>query len=104
MGNFKKNLVQLVLGNTTRLLGEKVEYRYKNGGSIKINAIFDNQWEQLDPDTERVVSTNQPVLGLRLSDLSQAPSTGDEVLIIEENIEYVVQDTREDGQGGASYF
>lgn len=104
MANFKNNLVKRLLGHATRILGEEIEFRYKDGGSKKINAIFDNEWEQVDPDTERVISSNQPIIGVRLSDLSRAPTTGDTILIIRDQKEYLIQDTREDGQGGVSLF
>jgi hypothetical protein len=104
MANFKDNLANKILGHATRILGEKIEYRFKGGGSKVIDSIFDNEWEQVDPDTERVISTNQPILGIRLKDLERAPKNGDEVLIIRDNLVYIVQDTREDGQGGVSLF
>jgi len=104
MANFKNNLVKRLLGHATRILGEEIEFRYKDGGSKKIKAIFDNEWEQVDPDTERVVSSNQPILGVRLSDLKREPTTGDSILILRDQKEYIIQDTREDGQGGVSLF
>ncbi len=104
MANFKDNLVNRILGHTTRILGEKIKYTFKKGGDVQIDAIFDQEWEQVDPDTEQVVSTNQPVLGVRLSDLKDEPKIGDEILILRDNKKYVVQDTREDGQGGVSLF
>lgn len=104
MRNFKNNLVQRILGHNTRILGEEVEYTFKTGGSEKVQVIFDNEWQQVDPDTERLISTNQPVIGVRLSDLSQEARVGDKVYVIAENTDYIVQDVQEDGQGGASLF
>lgn len=104
MANFKDKLVKRLLGHATRRLGEKVEYRYVNGGVKQIDAVFDNEFEQVDPDTERVVSTNQPVIGIRLSDIAREPVVNDEVYIIRDNKTYKVQDTQEDGQGGVTLF
>lgn len=104
MANFKNNLVNRLLGHATRILGEKIIYEYVEGGTVEIDAIFDNEWEQVDPDTERVVSSNQPILGVKLKDLDRMPKTNDIVYIKRDNEKYVVHDSREDGQGGVSLF
>lgn len=104
MANFKNNLVKKLLGHATNVLGEFVEYCPVNGSPIKIRAIFDNEWEQVDPDTERVVSSQSPILGIRLIDLKSPPKVQDLVTILDSGDKYKVIDIREDGQGGASLF
>ena len=104
MRNFKNNLVQRVLGIATRVLGEPVQYQHQSGAVSSIQAIFDNEWQQVDPDTERVVSSNQPVIGIKLSDLLVYPKVGDLIIVIDDIKNFIVQDVREDGQGGASLF
>lgn len=103
--SFKK-LVNRALGHITKILGEDqgVEYRFKDGGCTVIRAVFSNQYEQVDPDTERVISSNSAVLLIRLCDIKRAPRPNDKVYIIDENIEYKVVDSREDGQGGSELF
>jgi len=98
-----KNKVQNLLGTVIPTLGEKVQYRPKAGGSIIINAVFDNEYESVDPETEQLVSSNIPRIGIRLSDLSSPPEKGDK-LVTEDGQTYKVTDPREDGQGGATLY
>ena len=79
---------------------EKVLYSPKRGGTYEIVGIFDNQYEQVDPDTEQVVAANQPVLGVKLADLPGEPERGDKVQI--RGKWYRVIDSQEDGVAGAS--
>jgi len=81
---------------------EAVIYSPKRGGSYTIVGIFDNQFEQIDPNTEQVVAANQPVLGIRLADLPYAPEKGDGVIV--RGKRYRVIDSQEDGVAGASLF
>lgn len=105
MARFKDKLVNRALGHITRILGERVEYRPKKGGSKRFKAVFSNEYEQVDPDTERVISSNSAVLLVRLCDLpTDKPKKNDEVLIIRDNVLYRVVDSREDGQGGSELF
>lgn len=97
-GSFK-DLYSGVLGITTHCLGETVCYRPKAGGVHTINAVFDEKHIDLDPDIEEFVSSNDPKIGVRLSDIPQVPEEGDRVDIGKRIFE--VKDVREDGQGGA---
>lgn len=98
-------LVDKLLGSATKLLGDDscektVIYESKRGGRTKIFAVFDNQFEAVDPDTERVVTSLNPVIGVRLRDLPQKPIEHD--IVIARNVRYRVIDIQEDGVGGAS--
>lgn len=97
-----KGLVDDALGILTDCLGEKVEYRSCKGGIETIDAVFDRDYVAVDPDTERVISSNSPMIGVRLRDLPSKPVKGDIVVIGSE--EFQVIDSREDGQGGAALF
>ena len=79
-----------------------VIYKPIAGGSYNIVGIFENQYEQVDPDTERVVAANQLTLGVKLSDLPYAPQKGDKVIV--RNVTYRVIDSQEDGIAGAILF
>jgi hypothetical protein len=81
---------------------EKVIYEPLAGGSYTIVGIFDNQFEQLDPDTEQVIAANQPVIGVKLADLPSAPVKGDKVQI--RGIWYRVYDSQEDGLAMSALF
>jgi len=95
-----KGLVDDLLGVAVPCFGEKVTYRSKKGGQVSIEAVFDRDFQAVDPDTEALISTNQPMIGVRMRDLPAKPLKGDEVVIGEETFRVV--DSQEDGQGGAS--
>jgi len=81
---------------------EPVIYKPITGGSYDIVGIFDNQFEQVDPDTERVVAGNQVTLGIKLNDLAKKPQKKDVVIV--RDIRYRVIDSQEDGVAGAILF
>lgn len=84
------------------VFGEDVTYEPKRGGSYDIRGIFDNQFEQVDPDTEVVISSNSPTLGVKLADLPDVPVKGDMVII--RNKRFRVIDSQEDGVVGSILF
>jgi hypothetical protein len=98
-GSFK-DLFGCALGTLTTCLGETVTYKPCRGGSVEIEAVFDRTYVSVDPETEQVISTNEPMLGVRLSDLPFKPQKNDRVLICGETFKVI--DSQEDGQGGAS--
>lgn len=91
-----------LLNRAKQSLGEDMVYRYKDGGSVSIKAIFNNQFEIVDPNTETMVTSNDPHIGVVLSDLSKKPREGDEVDFLD--VVYQVVDVQEDGQGAAQIF
>jgi hypothetical protein len=90
---------KLVLGTLTRSLGEKMLYRHANGGTVEIVATWNREYQFIDPETETPVSSFNPHIGVRLSDLIESPQEGDTVEF--QNNVYRVQDVEEDGQGAA---
>ena len=95
-----KDLVCCLLSTATHCLGEDVFYEPCKGGSFKIRAIFDENFQQVDPETEEVVDSNTPVLGVKLKDIPFPPEQGDKVIVGRRK--FRVTDSQEDGQGGAS--
>jgi len=75
-------------------------YQPKTGGVTKLFGIFDDRAQEVDPDTERTVSSNVYTLGIKLDDLPLEPCKGD--LVIIKNIKYKVIDALEDGVPGVS--
>lgn len=76
--------------------GITAQYRPKAGGSFSIVGIFDNQFEQVDPDTEIIVTSNAPMFDVKTKDLRGGKAEkGDQVKIKE--ILYKVIDSQEDG-------
>lgn len=99
MTDFRK-LVDKVLVAGTRTFGETVTFYPKCGGVYKVQAVFDNDFQIIDPQTEQLVSANQPALGINLNDIKFDLKNGDEVEI--RKARYKVQQKNEDGQGGAT--
>lgn len=98
-----KDLVDCMLGTIIQACGENdgVRYQHKDGGvAYKIDAVFDESWEIIDPDTEAVISSNQPKIGIRARDLHAPPKQDDKVVIGRRH--FLVKDSLEDGQGGIS--
>jgi hypothetical protein len=98
-GSFK-DLVCGLLDVAIPCFGESVCYRPKRGGAHTIEAVFDREAIQVDPDTEEIVASNNPRIGIKLSDIPNPPQQGDRVDIGQERFE--VTDSQEDGQGGAA--
>lgn len=91
-----------VLETALCTFGEDVLYLPKSGGRQSIRGIFDNKFEQVDPDTEVVVASNVYTLGIKLADLKRPPEKGDRVKI--RNVFYRVIDSQEDGVVGSELF
>jgi hypothetical protein len=100
-GSFK-DLYCGLLNVALPCLGESVCYRPRRGGSHTINAVFDEKALSLDPDTEEIISSNDPRIGIKLSDLPFLPQEKDRVDI--GKVQFEVKEVREDGQGGADIF
>lgn len=97
-----KDQVNGLLSVATSVFGESVEYWPLEGGRYVITAIFDREYEAIDPDTQVVVSSSAPRIGINLNELNIKPDKGDKVLIQGEI--FTVYDSQEDGQGGATLF
>lgn len=97
--NFR-NHVDRILSHSVDKFGEDVVFYPKSGGAFKVRAIFDNEYQTLDADTEQVLSVNQPALGVNLNDLKFKIAQGDKVKVRETM--FKIADKREDGQGGAT--
>lgn len=84
-----------VANRAVGVFGETVTYIPLKGAQFSITGIFDNLFEQIDPDTERVVASNQPNLGFREEDLPKPPEKGDRVKLRGKT--YRIVDSQEDG-------
>ena len=97
-----KELVGGLLDVAIPTFGESIDYRPKKGGSFTIDAVFDESFEQVDPNSEEIVASNVPVIGIKASNIPFPPEQGDEVRIDQRR--FKVTDSQEDGQGGISVF
>lgn len=95
-----RDRVDRILKHCTDTFGESVMYYPKKGGSFKIDAIFDNDFETVDPESEQLVSSNLSMIGVNLNDLNFEMKINDMVHV--RNLRYKIIEVREDGQGGAS--
>lgn len=96
-----RHRVNRILKSATRTFGENVTYFPNVGGAFVIRAIFDNEFKMIDPDTEQLISANEPGIGINLNDFNFPIRTGkDEVEIRGQR--FIVRDKQEDGQGGAT--
>ena len=77
------------------VLGIEALYLPKAGGQIVLRGVFDDQVQEVDPDTEKVISSNIFTFGLKLSDIPNKPLKGDKLII--RNVAYQVIESREDG-------
>lgn len=94
--------VNRILKHAVTAFGEDVIVYPKAGGVYKIRGVFDNDYQAVDPDTEKTISANLPALGINLNDVSVDLAQGDQVKV--RGTMFVVSDKREDGQGGAVLF
>jgi len=94
------DLASLVQGACKDTFGESVEYRPLSGDAVSITAVFDRVWTEVDPASGVAIQTNEPTLGLDLSDLDAEPAEGDTVLINSADVYQVIEFQR-DGQGWA---
>lgn len=99
MSSFKDKVGRL-LDRAIPTFGETIRYQSQEYGSYDLEAVFDADFLIIDPDTEVVVSSNQPRIGVKLADLVGEPKKGDSLII--DNHLYYVDDSQEDGQGGAA--
>lgn len=94
-----KDLASGVWDNIKCTFAEDIRYQPKTGGDFPVRAVFGDKFEQIDPDTERVIASNQFMIGIQLKDLPQAPRQGDKVII--RDVAYLVVTSQEDGVVGA---
>jgi hypothetical protein len=79
--------------------GEEITYTPNGGSPVTLQAIVDMEFEQVDPQTGAIVSSNQPMIGVKDSDLEDTPAPGDTCTVRGQN--YKVIERREDGQAGS---
>lgn len=65
-------------------------------------AVFDTAHVSVDPDTGAPVSTNNPILGVRLIDLPNEPTNRDRVKA--RGVLYKIHDVQSDGVAGVTLF
>lgn len=92
----------VVLGHCLTSFGEDIVYRPKNQAAVNMTGIFDELYEAVDPNTNAIVTSRQPILGIRDSDLGKTPRQDDQVFV--RGILYRVKEVESDGQGGSRLY
>lgn len=96
---FSAPLVELIPGGT----GAPV---------VLASAVFDSAHVQVDPETGAPVSSNNPVLGIRMSDMPAPPIPGSDLIRVSglptgmawANGTYRIDDAQPDGVAGATLY
>lgn len=95
-------LSDAVLKATTQALGVEVVYTPVIGSAQTIQAVWDRDYVQVDPNTGAAVTSTQPRIGVRLADLDVTPKKGDTVVVAGSSLKVI--DVQVDGQGGATLY
>ena len=95
-----RDKVNKILNHCKKEFGEEATLYPVDGGTYIIQGIFDNEYEAVDPETEQLISANQPIFGVNLFDLNIELKPKSRIKI--RNLFYRINEVREDGQGGAS--
>jgi hypothetical protein len=101
MSNWQ-TLTSLVMDQCLSSFGEDVIYVSDGGSPVTFTAIFDNEFQTVDPQTGALVISTQPVIGVKSTDLPDEPSKEDRVTI--RGVEYRIIDHQPDGQAGTRLF
>lgn len=96
-------LTASVLENAKCAFGTLATHTPKDGSPSQIvTVVFDNEFQQIDPDTENLVASQSPRIGVKLSDFTTPIRKRDAFQV--KGVDYEVIDKQEDGQGGATLF
>lgn len=82
--------------------GEDAEYFPRGGGSISLTGVYNDQFVSVDPNTTQNITTQQPTLGIKRSELGRDPVKGDRVQLRDKS--YLIHDAQEDGEGWIVLF
>lgn len=98
-----KGLVDNALGAIIGTCGERIRVTAKDKRfpPFTINGVYDDNFKFIDPETENLVSSNEPMVGIRMSDSPKPLCAGDKIYVHSERLFYKIVDVLEDGQGGA---
>lgn len=95
-----EGLADLCLKATTQVLGVAATWTSVEGGApVVFQGIFDDEFEEFEPETGARITVSKPNLAVRLADLTDQVQENDKVTVASQN--YVVAALQEDGEGGA---
>lgn len=76
---------------------EQITYTPLSGSAYQLNALFDNEFESVDPDTNQPVISTQPMIRVDTNDLQSTIKKGDKVTV--RTIVYKIITDEPDGVG-----
>lgn len=89
----------LVLGPLQVVFGEPVTFTPAVGSPAAVTGVFDEAYREIDLAGGVAVTSEHPVLGIRLSAFPSTPKQGDHLTI--RNAVYAVREVQLDGHGSA---
>ncbi|VVE06692.1 head-tail joining protein [Pandoraea sputorum] len=90
-----------ILGPLVEQFGIEIAYTPAGGTSFDVRGIYDKAFLSLDPDTGSPVLTNQPTVGIQLSQFTghDGPQQGDLLTIKKTSEVWEVREALPDGHG-----
>ena len=79
---------------------EAVTFIYENGESFELKAIFDEEYEEIDPGSGVAVMSRQPMIQCQSSKFKRRPKNGSQIII--RGVNYDVKEYEPDGTGVTS--
>jgi len=83
-------------------LGEDFTYITEGGDAITVRGVYEDQYQEVDPQTQVAVISQQPMLFCRLQDLPETRGRGDRITVRGET--YRVREEQPDGYGNTDIY
>lgn len=97
-----RDQVDAVLETCVDTFGEPATYTPSGGSPVEVLGIYDDLYEAVDPQTGAIITSTQPVLGIKDDHLPDPPQQDDTVTV--RGVTYRVKEVQTDGQGGSKLF
>lgn len=91
----------VVLGPLHMVFAEPVTFVPAVGAPLAIAGVFDEAYREVDLAGGMAVTTEHPLLGVRVSAFPTLPLQGDQVIVPSRNKTYVIREVQIDGHGSA---
>ncbi|WP_250865663.1 hypothetical protein [Caballeronia sp. INSB1] len=89
-----------ILGPLMAQFGTAITYMPAEGGSFQITGAYDKAFFGVDPVTGSTVVTQQPTVGIRVSQFPVGPQQYDTLMINKTGEQWQVREVHLDGHGG----
>jgi hypothetical protein len=89
-----------ILGPLMAQFGTAITYMPADGGSFQITGAYDKAFFGVDPVTGSTVVTQQPTVGIQVSQFPVEPQQHDTLMINKTGEQWLVREAHLDGHGG----